>query len=64
MLVAHNGFAFDYLFLMAEIERHQLKKNLDRAELWFADTLYDARRVSYLSCMHHAYSSAISLTGN
>ena len=46
VLVAHNGFAFDYLFLMAEIKRHNLEESFGTAELWFADTLYDARRVS------------------
>lgn len=49
VLVAHNGFAFDYLFLMAEIKRHNLEESfigVNSLDLWFADTLYDARRVS------------------
>ena len=46
VLVAHNGFAFDFLFLMAEIKRHNLEESFDTAKLYFADTLFDARRVS------------------
>ena len=46
VLVAHNGFAFDFLFLMAEIKRHKLEESFDTAKLYFADTLFDARRVS------------------
>ena len=46
VLVAHNGFPFHYYFLMAEIKHHNLEQSLITAELWFADTLYDARRVS------------------
>ena len=45
VLVAHNGFAFDYLFLMAEIKRRSLEESFNTTSLWFADTLYDARRV-------------------
>lgn len=46
VLVAHNGFAFDFLFLMAEIKRRNLEESLGATDLWFADTLYDAKRVS------------------
>ena len=46
MLVAHHGFAFDYFFLMAEINRHNLEEIFGTIDLWFADTLYDVRRVS------------------
>ena len=47
VLVAHNGFAFDYPFLMTEIKRHHnLEESFGTAELWFADTLYDVRRVN------------------
>ena len=46
VLVAHNGFPFHFYFLMAEIKRHNLEQSLKTADLWFADTLYDARRVS------------------
>ena len=46
VLVAHNGFPSHYYFLMAEIKHHNLEQSLITAELWFADTLYDAKRVS------------------
>lgn len=46
MLVAHNGFGFDYLFLMAEIKRRNLEESFGKIDLWFADTLYDTKRVS------------------
>ena len=39
VLVAHNGFAFDYLFLMAEIKCCNLEKSFNTTDLWFADTL-------------------------
>ena len=45
VLVAHNGFALDYLFLMAEIKHRNLEKRFNTTDLWFADTLYDAKRV-------------------
>ena len=63
MLVAHNGFAFHYLFLIAEIKRHDLEENFAQFDLWFADTLHDARRVrihfwylflSHISCYQFA----------
>ena len=46
VLVTHNGFAFDYLFLIAEIKRSNLEESFGATNLWFADTLYDAKRVS------------------
>ena len=46
MLVAHNGFNFDFLFLMEEIRRCNLKESFEKVDLWFADTWYDANRVS------------------
>jgi len=46
VLIAHNGFGFDFLFLLAEIKRRQLVEVYDTVNLWFADTLSEARRVS------------------
>lgn len=49
MLIAHNGFGFDFLFLIAEIQRRQLAEAYDTVDLWFADTLCEARKVSNAS---------------
>ena len=49
MLVAHNGFGFDFLFLIAEIQRRQLVEAYNTVDLWFADTLFEARTVSSTS---------------
>ena len=46
VLLAHNGFAFDFLFLMAEVKRRKLEEILGTVEMYYADTLHDARRVS------------------
>ena len=46
VLVAHNGFAFDFLFLVAEVKRRKLDEIFSRADLYYTDTLHDARRVS------------------
>ena len=46
VLIAHNGFGFHYLFLMAEIKRHNSELIFSTSEVWFADTLYNCRRVS------------------
>ena len=46
VLIAHNGFGFHYLFLMAEIKRHNLEMFFSTSKVWFADTLYNCRRVS------------------
>ena len=46
VLVAHNGFGFDFLFLVAEVKRRRLDDTFSRANLYYADTLYDSRRVS------------------
>lgn len=46
VLVAHNGFAFDFLFLVAEVKRRKLDEIFSTADLYYADTLHDARRVS------------------
>ena len=46
MLVAHNGFPFDFIFVVAEIKRRKLDETFRSLDIWFADTLYDARRVS------------------
>ena len=46
VLVAHNGFGFDFLFLVAEVKRRKLDDIFSKAHLYYADTLYDSRRVS------------------
>lgn len=46
VLVAHNGFPFDYIFLVAEVKRRRLDEIFNGITLYFADTLYDAKRVS------------------
>ena len=46
VLIAHNGFGFHYLFLMAEIKRHNSEPIFSTSDVWFADTLHDTRRVS------------------
>ena len=46
VLVAHNGFPFDFIFLVAEVNRRKLDEIFNRIPLYFADTLHDAKRVS------------------
>lgn len=50
-MVAHNGFPFDFIFLVAEVKRRKLDEIFDNIDIYFADTLYDARRVSF--CVSH-----------
>ena len=45
VLVAHNGFTFDFRILAAEIERRNLKHKLASSDLMFADTLFDLQKV-------------------
>jgi len=45
VLVAHNGFNFDYRILAAEVERRKLTALFIKADLGFADTLYELRKV-------------------
>lgn len=45
VLVAHNGFAFDFLFLVAEVKQRPSLSFFDGINIYFADTLYEARRV-------------------
>ena len=47
VLVAHNGFGFDYRILAAEIERRHLMAQFIKADLRFADTLDELRKVIY-----------------
>ena len=49
VLVAHNGFGFDFLFLTAEMQRCWLVEAYNTVDLWFADTLCEARTVSITS---------------
>ena len=46
VLVAHNGFPFDFVFLVAEVKCCKLDETFDSINIYFADTLYDARRVN------------------
>ena len=48
VLVAHNGFAFDFQILAAEVERHKLIAGFIEANLRFVDTLHE---VSYIVCI-------------
>ena len=45
VLLSHNGFAFDFPFIVAEVKRRKLDDDFNLLNLSFADTLYDARRV-------------------
>ena len=63
VLVAHNGFKFDFPFLMKEIRLCNLKEAFKKVDLWFADTWYDAKRVNswlsnnnYIRVPLHIYS--------
>ncbi|XP_065913159.1 uncharacterized protein [Dysidea avara] len=49
VLVAHNGFAFDYLFLAAEVKHRPSLTFFDSINIYFADTLHDVRRL--IRCM-------------
>lgn len=45
VLVAHNGFVFDFLLLVSELHRRTIPFNrLISLNLHFADTLYDCKR--------------------
>ena len=41
VLVAHNGFPFDFIFLVAEVKHRKLDEIFDSIDIYFADTLYD-----------------------
>ena len=43
--MAHNGFVFDFRILAAEVERCNLAVIFNKADLRFADTLFDLRKV-------------------
>ena len=46
VLVAHNGYNFDYPILLAEMERHEINpKCFERNNIHFSDTLYSLRQV-------------------
>ena len=45
VLVAHNGFVFDFLILLSELHRRNIPFNrLSSVKLHFADTLYDCKK--------------------
>ena len=43
--MTHNGFAFDFQILAAEVERWKLMAEFIKANLIFADTLYELEKV-------------------
>ena len=46
VLVAHNGFIFDFLILLSELNRRKIPFNrLSSINLHFADTFYDCKRL-------------------
>ncbi|XP_065882612.1 uncharacterized protein [Dysidea avara] len=45
VLVAHNGFTFDYRILAAEVERRKLMAQFIKADLGFADTLFELKKM-------------------
>lgn len=45
LLLSHNGFAFDFPFIVAEVKCCKLDDDFNLLNLSFADTLYDARRL-------------------
>ena len=48
MLIAHNGFSFDFPFLVAEVKRRKLDEVLAPVKLCYADTLHDTKRVNII----------------
>ena len=46
VLTAHNGFTFNFPFLVAEVKRRKLDAILAPMKLYYADTFYDIKRVS------------------
>ena len=46
VLVAHNGFSFDYMILISEVRRHKLDFNSFFDNIKFADTLVHLRKVA------------------
>ena len=46
VLIAHNGFSFDFIFLVAEVKRRKLDEIFESIDMYFAGTLYNTRRVS------------------
>ena len=59
VLLSHNGFAFDFPFIVAEVKRRKLDEEFNIPNLSFADTLYDVRRVGkkYYQHIFHFYTS-------
>ena len=50
VLVAHNGFSYDFPLLLAEIERRPKElstANLSHCRLFFADTLLHLRQIRF-----------------
>ena len=48
MLIAHNGFNFDFPFLVAEVKRRKLDEVLAPVKLYYAYTLHDTKRVNII----------------
>jgi len=46
VLVAHNGFSFDFSSLVAEVKRQKLDGVLAPVKPYYADTLHDIKRIN------------------
>ena len=55
MLTAHNGFSFDFPFLVAEVKCRKLDEVLAPVKLYYADTLYDTK---WVNLFVHCYLDA------
>ena len=48
VLITHNGFSFDFPFLVAEVKRRKLDEVLAPVKLYYADTLHDTKWVNII----------------
>ena len=46
VLVAHNGFMFDFRILSAEVQRWGMMEQFSTANLTYADTLFELKKVT------------------
>ena len=59
-MISHNGFAFDFPFIVAEVKRRKLDDHFNVPNFSFADTLYDVRRVCYKYYQHKNFHFGIN----
>ena len=45
VLVAHNGFMFDFRILVADVQRWGMLEQFSSAHLAYADTLFELKKV-------------------